>query len=195
MRTGTTKVNSQTALRPGILAGFRPPARKELLSYDLFRAVGRVGLGCSLGVLQAEGGKSGMKVRFRAILVFASLAIAYLVTMYATSFTGAPLVGGGMEGTPLTEVVIFTVFPLSLIVVLATGNQRPRFRGRVCAHVARRACALVFWPCCRSWKTYSSAKSIWSRCRPFAIPTFGAISNPRRYRFMQRDQRAYLWDR
>ena len=40
----------------------------------------------------------------------------------------------------------------------------------------------------------SNAKSIWSRCPPFAILTFGAISNPRRYRSMQRDQRAYLWD-
>ena len=63
-----------------------------------------------------------MKVSLRVILVFASLFIAYLATIYAASFTGAPLAGGGKEGTPLTEVVVLTVFPLSLIVVLVIGN-------------------------------------------------------------------------
>ena len=63
-----------------------------------------------------------MKVRVRVLLVVASLFIAYLVTRYAVSFTGAPLGGGRMEGTPLTVVVAFTVFPLSLIVVLVIGN-------------------------------------------------------------------------
>jgi hypothetical protein len=63
-----------------------------------------------------------VKVSVRVLLVFASLFIAYFVTRYAVSFTGAPLRGGGMEGTPLTVVVTFAVFPLSLIVVLVIGN-------------------------------------------------------------------------
>lgn len=54
--------------------------------------------------------------------MFASLFIAYLLTRYATSFTGASLGGGRMEGTPATVVVIFVVFPLSLIIVLVIGN-------------------------------------------------------------------------
>ena len=63
-----------------------------------------------------------MKISVRVLLVFASLFIAYLVTRYAVSFTGVPLGGGRMEGTPLTVVVTFAVFPLSLIVVLVIGN-------------------------------------------------------------------------
>ena len=63
-----------------------------------------------------------MKVTVRVLLVFASLFIAYLMTRYAASFTGAPLGGGRMEGTPATVAVIFVVFPLSLIVVLVVGN-------------------------------------------------------------------------
>ena len=73
-----------------------------------------------------------MKVSVRVLLVFASLFIAYLVTRYAVSFTGAPLGRGRMEGTPLTVVVTFAVFPLSLIVVLVIGNLAINhyFRGR-----------------------------------------------------------------
>jgi hypothetical protein len=63
-----------------------------------------------------------MKVTLRVLLVFASLFIAYFVTRYAASFTGAPLGDGHMEGTPVTVVVIFAVFPLILIVVLVIGN-------------------------------------------------------------------------
>jgi hypothetical protein len=70
---------------------------------------------------RAGGGKGGVKVSVRVLLVFASFLIAYVVTRYAASFTGAPL-GGGMEATPVTVVVIFAVFPLSLIVVLVIGN-------------------------------------------------------------------------
>ena len=66
--------------------------------------------------------KDGVKISVRVLLVFASLFIAYLVTRYAVSFTGVPLGGGRMEGTPLTVVVTFAVFPLSLIVVLVIGN-------------------------------------------------------------------------
>ena len=63
-----------------------------------------------------------MKVSLRVFLVFASLYIASLVTRYATSFTGAPLGHGLQEATPVTVVVIFAVFPLSLVFVLVTGN-------------------------------------------------------------------------
>ena len=62
-----------------------------------------------------------MKSIVRVILVFASLFIAYLVTRYAASLTGVPL-GRGLEATPFTVVVIFAVFPLTLIVVLLTGS-------------------------------------------------------------------------
>ena len=63
-----------------------------------------------------------MKVSVRVLLLFASLFIAYFATRYAMSFTSAPLGGGRSEGTPLTVVVTFAVFPLSLIVVLVIGN-------------------------------------------------------------------------
>jgi hypothetical protein len=63
-----------------------------------------------------------VKVSVRVLLVFASLFIAYLATRYTASFTGAPLGGGRMEGTPLTVVVAFAVLPLILIVVLVIGN-------------------------------------------------------------------------
>ena len=63
-----------------------------------------------------------MKIRLKVLLVFASLFIAYLATRSAASFTGAPLGGGRVEGTPVTVVVIFAVFPLSLIGVLVVGN-------------------------------------------------------------------------
>jgi hypothetical protein len=63
-----------------------------------------------------------MKSIVRVILVFASLFIAYLVTRYAASLTGVPLLGRGLEATPFTVVVIFAVFPLTLIVVLLTGS-------------------------------------------------------------------------
>jgi hypothetical protein len=69
-----------------------------------------------------EVGKSSVKVRLRVLLVFASLFIAFLMTRYAASFTGAPLGDGRMEGTPATVAVIFVVFPLTLIVVLVIGN-------------------------------------------------------------------------
>jgi hypothetical protein len=64
-----------------------------------------------------------MKVSLRVLLVFASLLVACLMTRYAASFTGYPLGNrGGIEGTPATVVVVFTVFPLSLIVLLVVGN-------------------------------------------------------------------------
>lgn len=59
---------------------------------------------------------------FRAGLALISFPIAYFVAMYAASFTGAPLGNGKYEGTPLTPVVAYTVFPLTLIVVFALGN-------------------------------------------------------------------------
>jgi hypothetical protein len=63
-----------------------------------------------------------MKVSLRVLVVLGSFFVAYFATLYATSFTGAPLAGGGKEGTPLTEIAVFTVFPLTLIVVLVIGN-------------------------------------------------------------------------
>ena len=63
-----------------------------------------------------------MKVTLRVLVVLPSFFVAYFATIYAASFTGAPLPGGGKEGTPLTEIVTFTVFPLSLIIVLVIGN-------------------------------------------------------------------------
>lgn len=58
----------------------------------------------------------------RAVLVLASFPIAYLTTRYATTLTGAPLGNGKYEGTPLTPLVAFTVFPLTLIAVFVIGN-------------------------------------------------------------------------
>ena len=69
-----------------------------------------------------EVGKSSVKVRLRVLLVFASLLIASLVTRYATSFVGVPLGDGHLEGTPVTVVMVFGVFPLSLAAVLVIGN-------------------------------------------------------------------------
>ena len=63
-----------------------------------------------------------MKVSLRILVVLASFLVAYFVTTYATSLTGAPLGGGGKEGTPLTEITVFTVFPLTLVIVLVVGN-------------------------------------------------------------------------
>jgi formate/nitrite transporter FocA (FNT family) len=63
-----------------------------------------------------------MKVGLRVLRAFASLFIAYFAATYVASFTGIPLVGGGKEATPLTEVVLLTVFPLSLILILVIGN-------------------------------------------------------------------------
>ncbi len=63
-----------------------------------------------------------MKLGLRVLLVFASFIISYLATMYAASFTGARLPSGGMEATPLTEFVVYSVFPLSLLLVLVIGN-------------------------------------------------------------------------
>jgi len=59
----------------------------------------------------------------KAVLALASFPIAYFAAMYATGFTGAPLGNGKYEGTPLTPVVAFTVFPLTLIVVNVAGNM------------------------------------------------------------------------
>jgi hypothetical protein len=58
----------------------------------------------------------------RVLLALVSLPIAYFATAYATTFTGAPLGDGKYEGTPLTPVVVFTIFPLTLIVVFVVGN-------------------------------------------------------------------------
>jgi hypothetical protein len=58
----------------------------------------------------------------RAALALISFPIAYFATVYATTFTGAPLGNGKYEGTPLTPVVVFTIFPLTLIVVNVAGN-------------------------------------------------------------------------
>jgi hypothetical protein len=66
--------------------------------------------------------KGCIKTSARVLLGFASLFIAYLVTRYAASFTGAPLGDRGKEATPVTVVVIYTVFPLSLAIVLLIGN-------------------------------------------------------------------------
>jgi uncharacterized membrane protein len=63
-----------------------------------------------------------VKTAVRLLLVLASLCIAFLVMLYAASFTGAPLRSGGVEGTPVTVVVTFTIFPLSFVVVLASAN-------------------------------------------------------------------------
>jgi len=63
-----------------------------------------------------------MKVSLRVLVVLASFFVAYFVTTYATSFTSAPLAGGGKEGTPLTEITVFTVFPLTPVIVLVIGN-------------------------------------------------------------------------
>ena len=64
-----------------------------------------------------------MKNILRVLLVFVSFSTAYFVAMYAERFTGVPLGDGQTEGTPLTEVAFFTVFPLTLVVVLVFGNM------------------------------------------------------------------------
>jgi hypothetical protein len=63
-----------------------------------------------------------MKDILRILLALVSLPIAYFVTMYVESLTGAPLGNGHFEGTPLTMLAFFVVFPLTLIIVLAIGN-------------------------------------------------------------------------
>jgi hypothetical protein len=63
-----------------------------------------------------------VKLVARALVVLASIVIAYFVMMFAESFTGAPLANGGMEGTPNTILVVFTIFPLTLLASLVLGN-------------------------------------------------------------------------
>jgi len=69
------------------------------------------------------GREAALRIATRVLLVLVSLCVAFLVTGYLASFTGAPLRSGGMEGTPVTVVVTFVVFPLSLIIVLVIGNS------------------------------------------------------------------------
>jgi hypothetical protein len=66
--------------------------------------------------------ETAVKLVARALVVFASIVIAYFVMMFAESFTGASLGGGRMEGTPNTILVVMTIFPLTLIVSLVFGN-------------------------------------------------------------------------
>src|SRR6266480_4263950 len=75
-------------------------------------AVGCCGPGCRVVNLRAEGGKSGMKLTLRLVLVPVSLAVAFLLAIWGERFTVAPLGHGRYEGTPVTEVEFFTVFPL-----------------------------------------------------------------------------------
>jgi hypothetical protein len=63
-----------------------------------------------------------MKSTLRILLLLASFPIAYFAGLYAESFTLAPLGNGHFEGTPLTMLAFFVVFPLTLIVVLVIGN-------------------------------------------------------------------------
>ena len=63
-----------------------------------------------------------MKGLLRIAVIFVSVPLAYFAAMYAESFTGVPLANGAKEGTPLTELAFFTVFPLTLIAVLIFGN-------------------------------------------------------------------------
>jgi hypothetical protein len=63
-----------------------------------------------------------MKLTLRILLVFVSPLIAYFSAMWGERFTLAPLRSGGYEGTPLTAVEFFTVFPLILIALLIAGH-------------------------------------------------------------------------
>jgi hypothetical protein len=74
-----------------------------------------------------------MKIAFRVLSILVSLCIAFLLSGYAVSFTFAPLATGGREGTPITVIMAFTIFPLSFLVLLAMGdlliNHYFRIRG------------------------------------------------------------------
>jgi hypothetical protein len=63
-----------------------------------------------------------MKNVLRILLALASFPTAYFAGLYAESFTLAPLGNGHFEGTPLTMLAFFVVFPLTLIMVLVIGN-------------------------------------------------------------------------
>ena len=66
--------------------------------------------------------ESGMKLTLRLVLAPVSLAVGFLLAIWGERFTVAPLGHGRYEGTPLTEVEFFTVFPLVSIVLLIAGN-------------------------------------------------------------------------
>jgi len=63
-----------------------------------------------------------MRLVFRILLAFVSLAIAYVVTYYLQGLTLVPLGHGHYEATPLTMVTFFVVFPLSAVCAFVIGN-------------------------------------------------------------------------
>jgi hypothetical protein len=64
-----------------------------------------------------------MKLALRLVLVPVSLTLAFLLAIWGERFTAAPLGHGRYEGTPVTVIEFFTVFPLASIVLLITGNR------------------------------------------------------------------------
>jgi hypothetical protein len=63
-----------------------------------------------------------MKLALRLVLVPVSLALAFLLAIWGERLTVAPM-GHGHEGTPVTVLEFFTVFPLASIVLFITGNR------------------------------------------------------------------------
>jgi len=63
-----------------------------------------------------------MKILAWIAIVLASVSVALLTSRFATSFTGFPLGHHGMEATPATLVVMFSVFFLTLAISLLLGR-------------------------------------------------------------------------
>jgi hypothetical protein len=64
-----------------------------------------------------------MKLSLRIVLVPVSLAVAFLLESWGERFTVAPLRNGRSEGTPITFIEFFTVFPLVAVIPLVMGNR------------------------------------------------------------------------
>jgi hypothetical protein len=61
-----------------------------------------------------------------ALQVIVSFGVALLVTRCGSSYTYFRTSSGFVEATPVTEVFVFTVFPLTLVVALTVSNKLVR---------------------------------------------------------------------
>ena len=72
---------------------------------------------------ESERGKSTVKLILRIALVPVSLAVGLLLAFWGIRFTLVPLPSGFYEGTPITILEFFTVFPAVSIALLMVGNR------------------------------------------------------------------------
>ena len=63
-----------------------------------------------------------MKLALRFAIVPVALVLGYFVGMYLDRFTGAPLINGKYEGTPVTPIAFFGGFFVTTVIVLVLGN-------------------------------------------------------------------------